>query len=216
MGVSPRSASRPVRIYETVLYASEVATTAAFYSDTLGLRAVEPPDELSAAFRLDDGGVLLLFDPARSSAPGRPVPSHGATGDGHVAFGVAAGDLDRADRGRSVAGLITRCTPASRAGAALGNPTAQLGHCLELLLERRVELQEDVFDTERRQLLDVFDPLVEGADEQGAVAPGSVVQPGCAAENHRQSERIAAGGGGRFAEQIEVAPQRLQVVPVGV
>ncbi len=92
--MSPRSASRPVRIYETVLYASEVATTAAFYSDTLGLRAVEPPDELSAAFRLDDGGVLLLFDPARSSAPGRPVPSHGATGDGHVAFGVAAGDLD--------------------------------------------------------------------------------------------------------------------------
>ena len=44
--------------------------------------------ELSAALRLPDGGVLLIFDPARSSTPGRPVPSHGAMGAGHVAFAV--------------------------------------------------------------------------------------------------------------------------------
>jgi catechol 2,3-dioxygenase-like lactoylglutathione lyase family enzyme len=65
-----------------------------FYEGVLGLRPVEPPDELGAAFRLDDGGMLLVFEPSRSSAPGRRVPSHGASGAGHVAFAVA-GELDR-------------------------------------------------------------------------------------------------------------------------
>jgi catechol 2,3-dioxygenase-like lactoylglutathione lyase family enzyme len=60
----------------------------------LGLQLLEQPTELSAAFRLGDGGVLLLFDPVRSSVPGRPVPSHGATGAGHVAFAVEVGTLD--------------------------------------------------------------------------------------------------------------------------
>lgn len=83
-----------IRVYETVLYASDVAATAYFYSEVLRLRLLEEPDELSAVFRLDDGGVLLLFDPGRASASGRPVPSHGAIGPGHVAFSVAAGGLD--------------------------------------------------------------------------------------------------------------------------
>jgi len=71
-----------------------VAATASFYSDLLGLRLLAEPDELGAVFRLPDGGVLLLFDPRRASAPGRPVPSHGATGAGHVAFSVGAGGLE--------------------------------------------------------------------------------------------------------------------------
>jgi catechol 2,3-dioxygenase-like lactoylglutathione lyase family enzyme len=74
---------RPRRVYETVVYATDLAAAAGFYRDALGLREVE-----DAVFRLDDGGVLLLFDPGRSSQPGRPVPSHGATGPGHVAFSV--------------------------------------------------------------------------------------------------------------------------------
>ena len=57
------------------------------------MRLVDGPDELAAAFRLDDGGVLLIFDPSRASAPGRPVPSHGAEGAGHVAFSVEDGSL---------------------------------------------------------------------------------------------------------------------------
>ena len=60
----------------------------------LGLQLLEQPTELSAAFRLPDGGVLLIFDPNRSSIAGRPVPSHGATGAGHVAFAVEPGTLD--------------------------------------------------------------------------------------------------------------------------
>lgn len=83
------------RVYETVLYAADVAAAVAFYADVLGLRLVEEPDELAAAFRLPDGGMLLVFAPVRSAAPGRPVPSHGATGAGHVAFAVEHGALDR-------------------------------------------------------------------------------------------------------------------------
>ena len=79
-------------VYETVLYATDVPALVAFYSDVVGLRSIDPPDEHSAAFRLGDGGVLLVFDPERSSAPGRFVPSHGTTGEGHIAFRVD--DLD--------------------------------------------------------------------------------------------------------------------------
>jgi catechol 2,3-dioxygenase-like lactoylglutathione lyase family enzyme len=83
-----------MRVYETVLYAGDVAAAASFYRDALGLRAIAAPDEHSAAFRLEDGGVLLIFDPDRASGPGRYVPSHGTTGPGHVAFALNAGQLD--------------------------------------------------------------------------------------------------------------------------
>jgi catechol 2,3-dioxygenase-like lactoylglutathione lyase family enzyme len=79
-----------VRLYETVLYAADVPATARWYADVLGLRLVDGPDELAAAFRLEDGGVLLVFDPERASKPGRPVPSHGTRGAGHVAFAVGS------------------------------------------------------------------------------------------------------------------------------
>ena len=75
-------------VYETVLYAGDVPALVAFYSDVVGLHPIDPPDEHSAAFRLGDGGVLLVFDPQRSAAPDRFVPSHGTTGEGHVAFRV--------------------------------------------------------------------------------------------------------------------------------
>ena len=80
---------RPRRLYETVVYAGDLQAALAFYRDVLGLRQVD-----DFAFRLDDGGMLLLFDPVLSSQPGRPVPSHGATGVGHVAFSVGDGELD--------------------------------------------------------------------------------------------------------------------------
>ena len=96
-------APRVVGVYETVVYATDVPTAARFYAEALGLHLLEQPTELSAAFRLPDGGVLLIFDAARSSAPGRPVPSHGANGAGHVAFSVELGTLDAfADELRAV------------------------------------------------------------------------------------------------------------------
>jgi len=81
-------------VYETVLYADDVEAMKAFYEDVLGLRLVDGPDELSAAFRLPDGGVLLVFHPGRSGQPSRAVPSHGAHGTGHVAFRIPPGTHD--------------------------------------------------------------------------------------------------------------------------
>jgi len=81
-------------IYETVVYGDDIEPLVAFYRDALGLRLVEPIDELGAAFRLADGGMLLLFDRTRSALPGRLVPSHGTQGGGHVAFAVTAESLD--------------------------------------------------------------------------------------------------------------------------
>jgi len=82
------------RVYETVVYAEEIQATALFYENALGLRLIDEPDELLASFRLPDGGVLLVFDPHLASQPGRPIPSHGTTGAGHVAFVVSSGSLD--------------------------------------------------------------------------------------------------------------------------
>ena len=81
--------TRRVRgIYETVIYAEDIAATVAFYRDVVGIREIEAPAKESAAFRLEDGTLLLIFNPAMSSAEGRFVPSHGTTGDGHLAFRV--------------------------------------------------------------------------------------------------------------------------------
>ena len=81
-------------VYETVLYSTDVVATAEFYAVLPGLRLLEEPDDFSVALRVDDGGVLLVFDPRKASVPDRPVPSHGATGAGHVAFAVEPGTLD--------------------------------------------------------------------------------------------------------------------------
>ena len=81
-------------VYETVLYAPDPPAAAAFYSDVLGLPFLEEPDELAAVLGLENGGVLLIFNPELASRPGRPAPSHGAKGVGHVAFSVEPGTLD--------------------------------------------------------------------------------------------------------------------------
>ncbi len=81
-------------VHETVLYGPDLEALVGFYAEALGLRQVSRMGDLGRAFRLPDGGVLLLFDPAATSTPGRDVPSHGATGPGHVAFTIPEGSYD--------------------------------------------------------------------------------------------------------------------------
>lgn len=78
------------RLYETAIYADDVPAAARFYAEVVGLRPIASPDAHSAAFRTPDGGVLLIFDPKRTSGSGRFVPPHGARGAGHLAFSVEA------------------------------------------------------------------------------------------------------------------------------
>lgn len=80
------------RIFETVLYADDLAAAERFYTDVLGLERFSHSDTM-VSFRLA-AGVLLIFDPERAIQPNRGVPSHGARGPGHLAFAAAAADLD--------------------------------------------------------------------------------------------------------------------------
>ena len=79
------------RIYETVLYANDLSVAAEFYQRVVGLKLLTQ-NELMLVFSIGTG-YLLIFDPAKSSAAGRLVPSHGCSGDGHVAFTVEESEL---------------------------------------------------------------------------------------------------------------------------
>jgi Predicted ring-cleavage extradiol dioxygenase len=83
---------RPGGIFETVLYAEDLAAAERFYRGAVGLQVIGRGD-LVVVFRCCDG-VLLIFDPRKSAAPGRDVPVHGTSGAGHVAFAAKPEDLE--------------------------------------------------------------------------------------------------------------------------
>lgn len=85
------------RVLETALYAEDLAAANQFYGGVLGLERIAFVEGRHVFFRCGDG-VLLIFDP-RSTANipttvnGAPVPLHGASGVGHMAFAVADAEL---------------------------------------------------------------------------------------------------------------------------
>lgn len=79
-------------IFESVLYADDLVAAEAFYRDVLGLEVLQRSD-LFVVFRCREE-VLLIFDPTKSAAANRSVPSHGARGSGHLAFAVREKNLD--------------------------------------------------------------------------------------------------------------------------
>jgi catechol 2,3-dioxygenase-like lactoylglutathione lyase family enzyme len=83
---------QPSKIFETVLYAEDLAAAERFYHEALGLEVIERSN-LVVVFRCG-GGVLLIFDPGKSAAPDRDLSSHGTTGVGHIAFAAKPEDLD--------------------------------------------------------------------------------------------------------------------------
>ena len=83
---------QPSRIFETVLYVEDLPAAERFYHEALGLEVIGR-GELFVVFRCG-GGVLLVFDPRKSAAGDRDVPSHGTTGVGHIAFAAKPEDLD--------------------------------------------------------------------------------------------------------------------------
>lgn len=80
------------RIFETIIYADDLPATERFYIDVLGLELYSRFD-VALSFRCQ-GGVLLIFDPDKAGQPNRGVPSHGASGPGHLAFAARPDDLD--------------------------------------------------------------------------------------------------------------------------
>lgn len=84
--------SAPLRIFETVLYANDLAAAGRFYGEILGLECIQE-SELFLTFRLAEG-VLLIFEPELSAESGRSVPSHGMQGEGHIAFEATDSELE--------------------------------------------------------------------------------------------------------------------------
>ncbi len=81
-----------MRIFETVLCANDLDEAERFYRDVVGLEVINR-SELLIAFR-GEGSVLLIFDPKLSALSGREVPSHGTSGEGHVASAAGGEELD--------------------------------------------------------------------------------------------------------------------------
>ena len=81
------------RVLETCLYAENLAQTAAFYTDVLGLETFARVDERHVFFHCGNA-VLLLFNPSQTRQAAGSVPAHGALGPGHVAFAIAPQAID--------------------------------------------------------------------------------------------------------------------------
>jgi catechol 2,3-dioxygenase-like lactoylglutathione lyase family enzyme len=80
-----------VEVLETALYGTDLAAAEDFYVRVLDLELDSKEPGRHVFFRCGRG-MLLVFDPAATSRDG-PVPSHGSTGPGHVAFAVENDDV---------------------------------------------------------------------------------------------------------------------------
>lgn len=84
-------------ILETALYAVDLDAAEAFYGGVLSLEKVARQANRHLFYRCGPG-ILLIFNPAETAKPvpagALPVPSHGATGPGHVCFRVRGEEMD--------------------------------------------------------------------------------------------------------------------------
>ena len=137
---SASSASLPVSgVFETSLYVENLPRSYAFYRDLFGFELigseVKPEDRL-AALKVGDRQVLLLFRQGASSgavaaADGRVLP-HDAQGQIHVAFAVAAADIDTWERRLLEHGLTIERTIDWRPGVRSHYVRDPDGHLVEL------------------------------------------------------------------------------------
>jgi catechol 2,3-dioxygenase-like lactoylglutathione lyase family enzyme len=85
------------RVLETVLYVADLEKASAFYADILGLRSIYS-DHRMRAFDVGGNGVLLLFPQGQSlqsiETPGGTIPPHDGHGPMHIAFSIAADQLE--------------------------------------------------------------------------------------------------------------------------
>ncbi|MEO7724902.1 MAG: VOC family protein [Chthoniobacterales bacterium] len=73
------------QLTEAALYTSDLAAAKRFYHEVLGLEIVSSFEDRGMSFRCG-ATVLLVFNPARTRVADAGVPTHGATGEGHIAF----------------------------------------------------------------------------------------------------------------------------------
>jgi len=81
------------QLSEAAIYSSDLDAAERFYHDVLGLEIISRMENRGIAFRCGET-VLLVFDPERTRVPDAGVPTHGASGEGHIAFVIEDSELD--------------------------------------------------------------------------------------------------------------------------
>lgn len=71
-------------LLEHAIYGPDLVALERFYRDVFGLTLLLRADKRLTALRCGNA-TLLLFDPDITRRPG-PIPEHGCTGAGHIAF----------------------------------------------------------------------------------------------------------------------------------
>ena len=82
------------QLSEAAIYTSDLDAAKRFYHDVLGLEIISSMESRGISFRCGET-VLLVFDPERTRVPDAGVPTHGAIGEGHIAFVVDDSELDQ-------------------------------------------------------------------------------------------------------------------------
>ena len=85
---------RPLGVLETALYVDDMRAAEVFFSTVLDLELNSREEGRHLFFKCGQT-MLLVFNADATAVQTGPVPRHGATGPGHVAFAVDANDLDR-------------------------------------------------------------------------------------------------------------------------
>jgi catechol 2,3-dioxygenase-like lactoylglutathione lyase family enzyme len=80
------------QLSEASIYASDLEAAQQFYHGVLGFEVVSRMEDRGIAFRCG-ATVLLVFDPARTRIPDAGVPTHGASGEGHIAFVIEEAEI---------------------------------------------------------------------------------------------------------------------------
>ena len=89
------------RVLETALYVADLERAASFYGSVMGLTCIHE-DYRMRAYDVGGNGVLLLFPSGGSlqpiETPGGSIPPHDGSGPMHVAFSIAAEELEEWQR----------------------------------------------------------------------------------------------------------------------
>ena len=124
------------RVLETCLYATDLQAAERFYTDVLGLDRFSSAPGRHVFFRCGDG-MFLVFNPERTSTDvslvgGSPVPTHGATGAGHVAFAVPDAEIPAWRARLEAAGVAIESQVAWPRGGRSLYVRDPAGNCVEL------------------------------------------------------------------------------------
>jgi len=123
------------RVLETSLYVDDLDRAGRFYEDVLGLKALTS-DSRFRAYDVGGASVLLLFRRGATletvRMPGGTIPPHDGHGPLHIAFAIAAAELEPWEKRLAEHGIaIEGRTDWSRGGHSIYFRDPD-GHLLEL------------------------------------------------------------------------------------